>query len=132
MIRRPPRATRTDTLFPYTTLFRSAGCEPAHSRARADRGRRAADGQPDPLFQFQGQWRRATGAVRDDRDRARGAGRIDAGPAQGVAGRGRAVRLVRAGHVAVATPPGTEVSAMWAPFTPGVLEIGRASCRGRM
>src|SRR3546814_19181692 len=23
MIRRPPRATRTDTLFPYTTLFRS-------------------------------------------------------------------------------------------------------------
>src|SRR3546814_12455086 len=26
MIRRPPRSTRTDTLFPYTTLFRS----PAH------------------------------------------------------------------------------------------------------
>src|SRR3546814_1571595 len=27
MIRRPPRSTRTDTLFPYTTLFRSdAGC----------------------------------------------------------------------------------------------------------
>src|SRR3546814_6682174 len=25
MIRRPPRATRTDTLFPYTTLFRSWG-----------------------------------------------------------------------------------------------------------
>src|SRR3546814_10762889 len=24
MIRRPPRATRTDTLFPYTTLFRSS------------------------------------------------------------------------------------------------------------
>src|SRR3546814_2816993 len=28
MIRRPPRSTRTDTLFPYTTLFRSA-CRPA-------------------------------------------------------------------------------------------------------
>src|SRR3546814_17465335 len=28
MIRRPPRSTRTDTLFPYTTLFRS----PAHLR----------------------------------------------------------------------------------------------------
>src|SRR3546814_4530248 len=30
MIRRPPRSTRTDTLFPYTTLFRSAlsGCGP--------------------------------------------------------------------------------------------------------
>src|SRR3546814_6484391 len=46
MIRRPPRSTRTDTLFPYTTLFRSgdrgiegqaaarddAGREPAHRR----------------------------------------------------------------------------------------------------
>src|SRR3546814_8378609 len=27
MIRRPPRSTRTDTLFPYTTLFRSRGWE---------------------------------------------------------------------------------------------------------
>src|SRR3546814_1515030 len=27
MIRRPPRSTRTDTLFPYTTLFRSRGFE---------------------------------------------------------------------------------------------------------
>src|SRR3546814_3256600 len=26
MIRRPPRSTRTDTLFPYTTLFRSRQC----------------------------------------------------------------------------------------------------------
>src|SRR3546814_1553144 len=26
MIRRPPRSTRTDTLFPYTTLFRSERC----------------------------------------------------------------------------------------------------------
>src|SRR3546814_11097832 len=25
MVRRPPRSTRTDTLFPYTTLFRSGG-----------------------------------------------------------------------------------------------------------
>src|SRR3546814_1429310 len=49
MIRRPPRSTRTDTLFPYTTLFRSraacqsrqsvcvelrhpTGCQPAHIR----------------------------------------------------------------------------------------------------
>src|SRR3546814_3309347 len=29
MIRRPPRSTRTDTLFPYTTLFRSRGRFPA-------------------------------------------------------------------------------------------------------
>src|SRR3546814_2026934 len=32
MIRRPPRSTRTDTLFPYTTLFRSV------ERAAADEG----------------------------------------------------------------------------------------------
>src|SRR3546814_13893964 len=27
---RPPRSTRTDTLFPYTTLFRSQTCHPEH------------------------------------------------------------------------------------------------------
>src|SRR3546814_4169115 len=32
MIRRPPRSTRTDTLFPYTTLFRSS--HPHHRPAR--------------------------------------------------------------------------------------------------
>src|SRR3546814_11730920 len=34
MIRRPPRSTRTDTLFPYTTLFRSAGYRSRHAAAR--------------------------------------------------------------------------------------------------
>src|SRR3546814_1551373 len=33
MIRRPPRSTRTDTRFPYTTLFRS-GFEPANARIK--------------------------------------------------------------------------------------------------
>src|SRR3546814_2539631 len=33
MIRRPPRSTRTDTLFPYTTLFRSALDAAAYSGA---------------------------------------------------------------------------------------------------
>src|SRR3546814_2401149 len=60
MIRRPPRSTRTDTLFPYATLFRSArfdrlrrrGRDPARPRRRArscgGRGRtaRAADRLP--------------------------------------------------------------------------------------
>src|SRR3546814_12261457 len=32
MIRRPPRSTRTDTLFPYTTLFRSPGPVPVGGR----------------------------------------------------------------------------------------------------
>src|SRR3546814_18952627 len=37
MIRRPPRSTRTDTLFPYTTLFRANdGAEYANRKAKAD------------------------------------------------------------------------------------------------
>src|SRR3546814_4292026 len=42
MIRRPPRSTRTDTLFPYTTLFRSGGAaaaEPGGAGCRRARGR---------------------------------------------------------------------------------------------
>src|SRR3546814_14017751 len=39
MIRRPPRSTRTDTLFPYTTLFRSvAGGADGVAEARPDVG----------------------------------------------------------------------------------------------
>src|SRR3546814_18882513 len=34
MIRRPPRSTRTDTLFPYTTLFRSGDTIPEAARQR--------------------------------------------------------------------------------------------------
>src|SRR3546814_19381626 len=33
MIRRPPRSTRTDTLFPYTTLFRSRCSKSREARA---------------------------------------------------------------------------------------------------
>src|SRR3546814_11485353 len=36
MIRRPPRSTRTDTLFPYTTLFRSPAPERAALRFAAE------------------------------------------------------------------------------------------------
>src|SRR3546814_8614945 len=39
MIRRPPRSTRTDTLFPYTTLFRSQ--RPSQASPPSPRGRRA-------------------------------------------------------------------------------------------
>src|SRR3546814_1131405 len=42
MIRRPPRSTRTDTLFPYTTLFRSAPRRPPP--AYPDRGGAARQG----------------------------------------------------------------------------------------
>src|SRR3546814_16662975 len=40
MIRRPPRSTRTDTLFPYTTLFRSAHRRAAGIGARRKRAAR--------------------------------------------------------------------------------------------
>src|SRR3546814_9915971 len=46
MIRRPPRSTRTDTLFPYTTLFRSlAAAVRAHDGVDFAR----VDGQADAL-----------------------------------------------------------------------------------
>src|SRR3546814_10275587 len=38
MIRRPPRSTRTDTLFPYTTLFRSQSGPPSLSLGHASLG----------------------------------------------------------------------------------------------
>src|SRR3546814_10326041 len=40
MIRRPPRSTRTDTLFPYTTLFRSKEIVIVEVEARVDGDRR--------------------------------------------------------------------------------------------
>src|SRR3546814_10483169 len=46
MIRRPPRSTRTDTLLPYTTLFRS--------------GRRANPRAKPPFPQISGAWGRPT------------------------------------------------------------------------
>src|SRR3546814_11204022 len=44
MIRRPPRSTRTDTLFPYTTLFRSflGAVQPLHRKAQQPLARCAA------------------------------------------------------------------------------------------
>src|SRR3546814_16872408 len=42
MIRRPPRSTRTDTLFPYTTLFRSATVSELRARPVARAGSRVA------------------------------------------------------------------------------------------
>src|SRR3546814_1814252 len=42
MIRRPPRSTRTDTLFPYTTLFRSGDAGGSAQAGGLLRGRRRA------------------------------------------------------------------------------------------
>src|SRR3546814_14309606 len=55
MIRQPPRSTRTDTLFPYTTLFRSRGLISHHLAARApDRvvERRSQRGHAGDILRF--------------------------------------------------------------------------------
>src|SRR3546814_3813722 len=44
MIRRPPRSTRTDTLFPYTTLFRSRARLCANDGVNRHKVRRAMKG----------------------------------------------------------------------------------------
>src|SRR3546814_16960052 len=48
MIRRPPRSTRTDTLFPYTTLFRSDACPrlPATHFLETAKAERGSDDNP--------------------------------------------------------------------------------------
>src|SRR3546814_14259523 len=104
-IRRPPRSTRTDTLFPYTTLFRS------HVRRG---GRRAVPRNPRPV----------PGPAGDP------AHRVDApggggGPGQG--GRGGLPRQALGRPEADGDgeqPAGTRASA--------AREIGRASCRERV
>src|SRR3546814_1331849 len=58
MIRRPPRATRTDTLFPYTTLLQATAATPAQ-RAEAQALRRRQDWQMI-------QWNRAATAQPDN------------------------------------------------------------------
>src|SRR3546814_17098074 len=80
MIRRPPRATRTDTLFPYTTLFRSGAIG---DQVRAHRGA----GQPlaEEIVEFSVRMQRAVrrvvhqdrepelaAAEKDDREQPRG------------------------------------------------------------
>src|SRR3546814_8116494 len=47
MLRRPPRSTRTDTLFPYTTLFRSEGAEWAQDRSALWNAAEAAEKRKD-------------------------------------------------------------------------------------
>src|SRR3546814_10122006 len=52
MIRRPPRSTRTDTLFPYTTLFRSeAECEKIQESYLAGRKDEAASYVPTSMVE---------------------------------------------------------------------------------
>src|SRR3546814_6313791 len=61
MIRRPPRSTRTDTLFPYTTLFRS----------RIDQADRPGEAALAQLSQYQPAQRAFARAGADHRNRRR-------------------------------------------------------------
>src|SRR3546814_15441969 len=105
MIRRPPRSTRTDTLFPYTTLFRSARCAAAGFLAIRGIGARDAGG---PIVAVADD----RGAARPDREMARAAAR-----ALQPAGTRRALHF--------------GVRRRRARFYRGEPPIGRASCRER-
>src|SRR3546814_5054681 len=105
MIRRPPRSTRTYTLFPYTTLFRSDGARPAvpgaQHRGRCyagvpARGARHVDLRAPGRARAQRSYRgaRQTG---DDRQRQRDRADIERGARMVRRGRGR-VALYRAGR----------------------------------
>src|SRR3546814_15269276 len=110
MIRRPPRSTRTDTLFPYTTLFRSLSLqEDALHAGRVLGGGlplRAQHGSPDlqPQPRVSGYRLRPTvrlyGTLRPDHRRS-GAGAADStaagfAPAQQL--EHRLAPFTRAGH----------------------------------
>src|SRR3546814_18671781 len=64
MIRRPPRSTRTDTLFPYTTLFRSNACHQA--RFWSQRAEDGTDGAACPAVGQEGHSARHGGFRRSE------------------------------------------------------------------
>src|SRR3546814_11112596 len=106
MIRRPPRSTRTDTLFPYTTLFRSFG-----------EGRVV-----DVVWQAdQAAVRRLAEAAHDGVEESTVGGRVVERLARRIQGRDAALRQQEANRPLHAVQP---------PDNP--LEIGRASCRERV
>src|SRR3546814_16666912 len=91
MIRRPPRSTRTDTLFPYTTLFRSQESAGGGRVEVAEQARRA---HPEEVVQQPAGSRRAVDA--GEEGAVVPGGMVDGTAADGVP----AQRLERlAGHV---------------------------------
>src|SRR3546814_20020869 len=71
MIRRPPRSTRTDTLFPYTTLFRSATCRTTAVRAPCDQPLRKSLSLHARLRRHLRAWANQSAAVERDAGRDR-------------------------------------------------------------
>src|SRR3546814_7179763 len=87
MIRRPPRSTRTDTLLPYTTLFRSAEAGRQRQRHRPGAG----------IDRAEEQRREIRARLRDQGDAV---GRADALPDQPIGDRHRVVAQLRIGIAA--------------------------------
>src|SRR3546814_12622783 len=122
MIRRPPRSTRTDTLFPYTTLFRSlgAGNDPcARFRVGIDQlleagaGRLLLADRGKGLAELE-EIVRSLVAVREALES------LEEGPC--------GFRVVALDVIGFAEP----VQAIGGEIMVGVLQIGRASCRERV
>src|SRR3546814_16478550 len=132
MIRRPPRSTRTDTLFPYTTLFRSARLK-SHFLRNCDISAIPFRVSGEGLAPKGIDTRKMAGLIRDDQDRT--AGRPTLPPArctrslQILFRTGRALRrrvLGMDGHMFPKLQPAMVFRG------PDGLEIGRASGGDRM
>src|SRR3546814_11849379 len=124
MIRRPPRSTRTDTLFPYTTLFRSADLEGGLAFQRAGNGGDAVQQllvQQEILAQRLARLQSMGGDhLSQRRERPTGIG--SHGPQQPGVSRARAASA--AILIAAIIAPGLALSVP--------AKIGRASCRERV
>src|SRR3546814_13582773 len=107
MIRRPPRSTRTDTLFPYTTLFRSGLVAARRPRLLLLHEARGVDTRDQPLRR----------------------GFLVAGGAVDLAGEEQAGD--GAGFQRVIQSPRVEEVVLDRVAGAGDVQIGRASCRGR-
>src|SRR3546814_16650482 len=132
MIRRPPRSTRTDTLFPYTTLFRSSASFAVWNRSKKSVGL-AIEGEE--ARRSLGRLLRAADVVLTDwsADRQRGAGLDEASMAR------QHPHLI---HASIGSWPADHPLADRPVDDPLVLaesglmdeqrgKIGRASCRER-
>src|SRR3546814_11432697 len=116
MIRRPPRSTRTDTLFPYTTLFRSIGILPDQLRQWHVLSLRALDARlcgesyraiAEILLDFHGNKEDFEGDPSKNKARSLVA---------------HGIKMMRSGYRML----------LHYPVTPGNPLIGRASCRERV
>src|SRR3546814_13299157 len=106
MIRRPPRSTRTDTLVPYTTLFRSLGIG-----FGASLGRAIDTLQPQRLFPQTGG---AVQQITDRHSRGRTRTRFDRAPEM----LRELIGIAERGQLRLDQPPGAQ------PFPIGEHEIG--------